>query len=62
MADDELKHLTKEELAEIRHLLESDRRVKWAWATARVFAQYIAGTVAAIYGAYHAVKDMGLFR
>lgn len=36
-----------EELAELRLMLEEDRRAKWVWATLRVWAGWGLGLVAA---------------
>jgi hypothetical protein len=40
--------LTDAEIAELRKLIEDDKRMRWLWASMRFHASWIAATVAAI--------------
>jgi hypothetical protein len=50
---DKGRPLTEEEVAEVRSLLEKDKRVTWFWTTARVWA----GWLTAVGAAYLATKS-----
>lgn len=49
MSEEEEKHrrthLTEEEVAELREMLEEERRAKWLWSSIRVWSIWIAAVV-----------------
>lgn len=59
---DEERPLSRQERKELRALMERERRVQWFYGSARIWASWVAGMTAAIYGVYKAVGDAGLFR
>jgi hypothetical protein len=55
---DKGRPLTSEENAELRDLLEKEKRVIWFWATLRIFALWITSIVAAYYAAKSFLQDV----
>lgn len=43
MIEGDKQHLTDEEIAEIRRILDEERKMKWLWSVVRKWAAWIAG-------------------
>lgn len=48
--------LTRAEIKELRELLESDRRARWAWSTGRIWATWVTGSIIAVYSLYDTLE------
>lgn len=51
-----INRLTRSEIKELRELLESERRAKWAWSTARIWLTWLAGSIIAVYSMYETLE------
>ena len=50
--------LTKGEIAEIRRIIEIERRMRWLWATLRNIAVWIVAVITGITVGYQALIDV----
>jgi hypothetical protein len=61
--DDEIPPFSDDERKEIRALLEHEKRVKWFYASARIWIGWAIGAPVALLAAYQAIaKFLGLER
>lgn len=50
--------LTEAEIAEVRRIIESERRMRWLWASMRSLAVWIAAIVTGVTVGYQALIDV----
>ena len=50
--------LTENEIAELRRIIESERRMRWLWASMRSLAVWIAAIVTGVTVGYQALIDV----
>jgi hypothetical protein len=62
LCSDEERPLSRQERKELRALMERERRVQWFYGSIRIWASWVAGMAAAVYGVYKAMGDIGFFR
>lgn len=53
-----LNRLTRDEIKELRAMLEADRRARWAWSTGRVWVTWVSGGIIAVYGLWDTVEKL----
>ena len=51
-----LNRLTASEVAEVRALIESDKRARWFWSSARIWLSWISGSLVAMYAIWDQVE------
>ena len=49
--------LTDEEVAEIRRIIESEKRMKWLWASVRNIAVWIVAVIGGVVLAYESLAN-----
>ena len=50
--------LTNGEIAELRRIIESERRMRWLWATIRNLAVWIVAVITGVTVGYQALSDI----
>jgi len=50
--------LTSGEIAELRRIIESERRMRWLWSTIRNIAVWIVAVITGVTVGYQAISDV----
>jgi len=48
-------YLTKEEVEEFRGMLEQEKKMRWLWASMRIWSAWVAGGVVAAYSMWEVI-------
>lgn len=48
--------LSDAEIKRLRRILQNDDRMRWFWVSARLWAGWIAGSLAAVWASYTAIR------